>query len=221
MAYFNNDYVKFFKELSANNNRDWFQANKKRYEKSVKDPFNSFVQEMIKEVKKVDPNVNMEAKEAVFRINRDIRFSSDKTPYKTHMSALISAGGKKDKSIPGLFMQLSAEGIQIYSGVHAPEKDALMKIRSKIVKEGAAFSKMINAKPFKATFGSIMGDKNKRLPTKDLQAAAEKQPLVANKDFLFGTKLPAKAITQNDLPGMIMKKYKDCAPLRKFLTDAL
>src|SRR5690606_31023698 len=89
--YFDKDYLDFFKELAANNNRDWFHANKKRYENSVKKPFATFVTDTISKVKdEYDSKLDLEVKNSVFRINRDIRFSNDKSPYKLHSAAIIS-----------------------------------------------------------------------------------------------------------------------------------
>ena len=86
---FNEEYLDFFKELAQFNKKEWFDENRKRYEKSVKIPFKKFVTELIQEIQKIDPEVEIEAKDAVFRINRDIRFSKDKTPYKIQMSAIL------------------------------------------------------------------------------------------------------------------------------------
>jgi uncharacterized protein (TIGR02453 family) len=102
MTYFNNDFVKFFRELEKNNTTDWFHANKTRFENSVKKPFHKFIDDLIDALRFVHPNLDMTAKEAIFRINRDIRFSKDKSPYKTHMLALISEYGKKEYSKPAL-----------------------------------------------------------------------------------------------------------------------
>ena len=90
MKYFSSDYLEFFKELAPNNNKDWFDKNRKRYIDSVKEPFKKFVTDLIQEISKVDDEVQIEAKDAIFRINRDIRFSKDKTPYKLNNSAIIS-----------------------------------------------------------------------------------------------------------------------------------
>ena len=105
MHFFEQDFIDFFKELQQNNHRDWFHSQKKRYENSVKQPFLIFVQEIINQMQDMDQAITMEAKEAMFRINRDIRFSKDKSPYKTHMAAIISAGGKKDMTTPGMYLQ--------------------------------------------------------------------------------------------------------------------
>ncbi|MCB0770562.1 MAG: DUF2461 family protein, partial [Flavobacteriales bacterium] len=80
MAHFTSDFNQFYKDLAKNNNKEWFDANRKRYEMSVKKPFLDLVSAVIAKVGKVDKNVRIEAKEAIFRINRDIRFSKDKTP---------------------------------------------------------------------------------------------------------------------------------------------
>ena len=88
------EYNSFFKQLTANNSTEWFNANKKKYEQHVKEPFHQLVQEVIDRMKKIDPGIKMEPKESVYRLNRDVRFSNDKNPYKTFMAAVVSRGGK-------------------------------------------------------------------------------------------------------------------------------
>jgi len=148
MAYFTKDFTNFFKELAGNNNRDWFMANKSRYEESVKKPFELFIEDMITRLSKEDKRINMTAKESIFRIYKDVRFSKDKTPYKISASALISPGGKKDKSTPGVYLELTAEHVRFYSGSHVLEKDQLQKVRSYIADNLKAFDKVISAKDF-------------------------------------------------------------------------
>ena len=132
MAYFDKDYNQFFKDLAANNHKDWFHENKKRYEKSVKEPFKAFVDEMIGRLKEVEPDLNLEPKDCIHRINRDIRFSKDKTPYKTRMSAHISAKGKKDYQYPSLFFEMGPESVGLYGGAYMVDKDRLEGLREHI-----------------------------------------------------------------------------------------
>jgi hypothetical protein len=103
MTCFTTDFNAFFMDLAKNNNKEWFDANRKRYESSVKKPFHAFVGEAIQRIGKLDRTVAIEPKEAIFRINRDIRFSKDKTPYKLSCSAIISPAGRKDHAVPGLY----------------------------------------------------------------------------------------------------------------------
>ncbi|PCJ83711.1 MAG: hypothetical protein COA57_10680 [Flavobacteriales bacterium] len=221
MSYFTKDFVQFFKELAANNNRDWFQDNKKRYEESVKKSFAVFVGDLIKEINKDDKTINPLVKDCVFRINRDVRFSKDKSPYKLHTSAVITRGGKKDKTTPGLYLQMGPEDVRIYGGIHMPDKDELMSIREYIVTNGKEFEKILNNKAFKGTYGELQGEKNKRLPNKDLETAAEKQPYIYNKDFYYFTKLKPAAIANKDLMETIMGAWKDGKPMKEFLTKAI
>ena len=132
MSHFTEEYHKFFTGLANNNNKEWFDKNRKIYDIYVKEPFRYFVEEMIVRVHADNPDVLINASEAIFRINRDIRFSKDKTPYKTHMSAFISPGGKKAKEDPGIYFQLGVNGIRIYSGIHLPDKENLEKMRRAI-----------------------------------------------------------------------------------------
>jgi uncharacterized protein (TIGR02453 family) len=116
------EYVSFFKKLSANNNTEWFNANKKKYEQDVKAPFYQLVQEVIDLMKKLDPAIKVEPKDCVFRINRDIRFSNDKNPYKNYMAAVVSAGGRKDTTTPGIYFHVEANTLSIAGGSYAPPK---------------------------------------------------------------------------------------------------
>jgi len=99
--------VLFFKIMGSE--REWFHANKKDYETHVKNPFKEFVQLIIDKVQEVDPTVVILPKDAIFRINRDIRFSKDKTPYKTNVSAALSADGRQDHSKTGIYSEMGAE----------------------------------------------------------------------------------------------------------------
>ncbi len=146
MKYFTEDYLSFFKELASNNNKDWFDKNRKRYENTVREPFKNFISDLIDEVSKQDPEVQIEPKEAIFRINRDIRFSKDKTPYKLNNSAIISKTGRKDKSYPGLYIELGPEKLGIYGGVYMPDTKQVQKIRQHIIGNSEVFSKIISNK---------------------------------------------------------------------------
>ena len=179
-----------------------------------------FVQELINRLSESEGPLPIEAKEVIFRINRDIRFSKDKTPYKTHMSALISAGGKKDKTTPGLYLQASAEDLRIYSGAHMLEKDQLQNVRSHIASNLTEFNKLINDKVFLERFGQILGEKNKRLPP-EFAAIEADQPLIANKSFYFFSKFAPKTLLSTGLADTVIDYYSSCKPVRDFFTKAL
>jgi len=220
MAMFTVDFIDFFKELSQNNNKKWFDQNRNRYEKSVKTPFHSFVEGMIEKIQADDPEVKITTKESIFRINRDIRFSKDKTPYKTQMSALISRTGKKDKGFPGFFFSIGATNIMIYGGARSIEKDRLHSIRKYISGHMEAFSKLLDDRVFKDKYGRIHGDKNKRIPA-EFNDAAEKQPLLFNKAYYYYAKLDVKLILDPSLEDIFMDYYSAAKPMREFLISAV
>lgn len=212
--------VAFFKDLAGNNTGDWFKENKKRYEEDVKQPFAAFTQHMIDRIAKHDASVKIAAADAIFRINKDVRFSKDKSPYKTYMSANISPFGRKDKAYPGFYFQVGAEGVAVFGGAYMPDKDQLERIRERIAKQPAAFRKAVEGKAFLKYFGEVQGERQKRLSgvAKD---HADSIPWIANKQFYFRGSMPASAITSRDLADELIARYLAGKPLNDFLAQAL
>lgn len=220
MAWFTNDFNAFFKDLAKNNNKDWFDANRKRYETSVKKPFDAFVADVILQVAKHDKNVRIEPKEAIFRINRDIRFSKDKTPYKLNASAIVSAAGRKDHSTPGIYFELGPESVKFFGGAYEPEKDQLARIRHAIMRDPKGFRKAIGSKPFTTLFDGVRGEANKVLPA-EFKEAAKKEPLIANKQFYVGAEQPAKLVAAPNLMEQLMDHYTAMSPFNLWLAAAM
>jgi len=221
MVYFKEDFLNFFKELAANNNKDWFDENRKRYETIVREPFKIFVADVISEIHKLDSSINIETKDAIFRINRDIRFSKDKTPYKLRVDAVISKYGRKDKSNPGIFIQLGPEHLIVSGGAWKPDRIQLEKIRRHIGANLNEFKKLISSASFLKYFPEgIKGDKNKRLP-KDILEIAQKQEMVFNKQFYYQAFLDPSEIIKDNLLEIIMEHYKRVVPMNNFFREAM
>jgi len=122
----------FLTELEKNNNRDWFNANKSKYLEAKKE-FDDFIEALITELQLIDPRVaGATAKNTVFRIYKDTRFSKDKTPYKNNMGAYIIGGGRKAQ-LPGYYIHLQPGESFIAGGMYAPAPDKLKAIRREIV----------------------------------------------------------------------------------------
>lgn len=217
---FTNSYLSFFKDLAVNNNTAWFNQNKKIYEKEVKKPFEAFIDKMIGEIHQVTPEIVIDSKDAIFRINKDIRFSADKSPYKTEMSAVISKTGKKGNPCPGLYINLGAEKVVIASGFKMLEKEQLKEVRYHIADNLKTFEAIINDKAFKAAFGEIHGDRIKRLPD-EFKEAGEKQILLYNTSFLATAELPACEIIKPDFTKQVIKLYKLTLPFAMFFKEPL
>lgn len=217
---FSADFIEFFKELGANNNKQWFDENRKRYEKSVRDPFKQFVEQVINELRTFDPEIDIEAKDAIFRINRDIRFSKDKTPYKNHLGAIVSPTGKKNREVPGIYFQFSAESLIFYGGVYELSKNNLEDFRHFMATNASEFNSIISDKEFIGLYSEIQGEKAKRIP-KELKEAAEKQPLIYNKQFYFYNELPTSKLTEPNLLELVVNHYKVALKFSQFVRKAI
>jgi uncharacterized protein (TIGR02453 family) len=220
MTYFSTDYLEFFKELAANNNKEWFDRNRKRYESVVRDPFKTFIGQLISEIAKSDSTFDIEAKDAIFRINRDIRFSKDKTPYKLNNSALISPAGKKDKNNPGIYLEFGPEKLGVYGGIYMPSPAQVQKVRSFMHDNLAEWEKTLKTPSFKKAYGEIKGERSKRIP-KEFREAAEKHPLLYNKQWYYHADLSSQIILSETLMDTILDLWQKALPVKNFLARAI
>jgi uncharacterized protein (TIGR02453 family) len=224
MAYFNQDFVDFFKGLAANNHKDYFDQNRKVYLKQVKEPFYQLVADCIEEIGKIDSKVKgLEVKNSVFRINRDIRFSKDKTPYNLHVSAAIGPNGRKNMEYPGLYLHLNIDQCHFGGGCYQPSKENLSRMRQFIIDHPKKVDAALKDSAFKKVYGALAdGDKNKVLP-KEFKAYGEEYPLLYNKQFYYMTKHNDgdKVILKDDLLPFIIDHYKAGQSWNKVLKTVL
>jgi uncharacterized protein (TIGR02453 family) len=219
MAFFTKDYLDFFIELAPNNTKDWFDANRKRYEQSVKKPFADFVQHLIVSFEKHDPRLkDLEASACIFRINRDIRFAKDKSPYKLFCSAVVAPNGKKSEAVNGIYFELGPEALRVYGGIYEIDKDNLLLIREGIASQPKQFRKLLDDAEFKAVFGEIRGEKNKLLPA-DLKEAGAQEPLLFNKQWYYMAEYPASEVLSGDLDRLLERCYLAGKPLEDFFNQ--
>ena len=220
MVYFNQDALTFLKELQSNNNRDWFNANKKRYEENLKAPFLIFVGDLIEALRPHYDSLAITPKDAIFRIYRDVRFSKDKSPYKTKISAIITSGGRKDMTSPGVYIEFSADDARVYSGLYRLDAKQLKNVRTHISYNLEKFADMISAKGFVNTFGEVRGEKNKRL-SKEFLEDAESQPLLFNKSFYYFTSFKPEIILTKNLVEKVVSTFLIAKPVSEFLNEGL
>ena len=153
----------FLNGLKEHNNKAWFEENRSAYE-NAKTRFESFVDQLIGEYGKIEDLGGITAKDCVMRIYRDVRFSKDKSPYKTNMSASIAPGGKKSTS-QGYYLHVQPhDESMIAGGLHMPTPEQLARFRTAIDRDAASFKTIINDKEFKKYFGALGGEKVKTVP---------------------------------------------------------
>lgn len=218
MAYFTKRTFDFLKALEKNNDREWFNDNKPRYINDVKEPFEKFIGDLIDALQPHFDTLPITPKDAIFRIYRDVRFSKDKSPYKTKVSALITPGGRKGMSLPGLYIELTTHDVRVYSGLYKLDTKQLANLRSHISHNLRDFNTLITDKQFVNTFGEVRGEKNKRL-SKELNEDAEQQPLLFNKQFYYFVSWPHKVAYEDGLIKQVVDTYLVARPVSEFLYE--
>ncbi len=212
--------LQFLYELSQNNNKDWFDKNKARYEADLKKPWEATVAAIIERIKAFEPDLQSTAKESIPRIYRDTRFSTNKSPYKTNVAAIINPGGKKAVDVPGYYIHLEFGNLMIGGGAYQLEKVPLQRIRTAIAQDPETFMELVQAPDFVQKFGEIKGEQNKVLPAefKELKA---KYPLIAHKQFYFMAEMDPETALRPDFPEFVADYCAASAGLVNFLRQAI
>lgn len=211
----------FLKKLSKNNNREWFEKNKPHF-LELKSHFEDFAAELLKEAVKFDESLGgLDPKKAVFRIYRDIRFSKDKTPYKTNMSLGYSSAGK-GTGIPGYYVQIEPDNKSfIAAGLYMPSADHLAKVRQEVDYSGDRLVKILNEKKFKKDFGNLWDeDKLKTMP-KGYPKDHPHIELLKLKSFMVLHYFTDAEVTNKKFVKNLAGIMKTAKPLNDFLIEAL
>ncbi len=213
------NYISFFEGLEKNNHKKWFDKHRKEYENHVRKPFIEVIESLIPALLEIDPELHTDAKKTLFRINRDIRFSKDKTPYNILMKASLSSEGKKSE-VPGFYVGIGADHVHVGGGLYQLSKDRLSNIRNLIASNQKEFMEIITAPDFKKYFEELQGERNKRIDKKyaDLES---KIPHIANKQFYAMAKFDTSAfIKETNQAEALMKYFRIIQPLHTFLNKA-
>jgi uncharacterized protein (TIGR02453 family) len=216
------DTLQFLDDLKANNNRDWFLENKKRYE-AVKKDYQQLVADLLDAMKPLDPSLEMlEVKNCTFRINRDIRFSKDKTPYKSHLGVWLSSGAK-GLNRSGYYLHLEKGASFIAGGLYCPEAQDLKKMRKEIAYFHDDLEAILNEKDFKREFKDF--DRNEKDTLKNPPRGYEKEhpaiEFLKLKSFECSQRIDISEVTKKDFVATMSKKLIALKPLNDFINRAL
>ncbi|SFE78605.1 DUF2461 domain-containing protein [Flavobacterium xueshanense] len=214
--------LQFLDDLKVNNNRDWFVENKKRYEAFKKD-YQQLVTDLLDAMKPLDPSLEMlEVKNCKFRINRDIRFSKDKTPYKSHLGIWLSSGAK-GLNRSGYYIHLEKGASFIAGGLYCPESEDLKKMRKEIAYFHDDLEAILEEKYFKKEFGDF--DRNEKDTLKNPPRGYDREhpaiELLKLKSFESSQRIEFSAAAKKDFVGVMSQKLIALKPLNDFINRAL
>jgi uncharacterized protein (TIGR02453 family) len=214
--------LNFLKKLQQNNHKEWFDANRKEYE-TARGQMQQLVGDIIKSLAVADPSIaHLAPKDCLFRINRDVRFSKNKDPYKTHFGAFICAAGKKSTTA-GYYLHIEPGASFVGGGLYMPEPAQLGKIRQEIDYNLDEFLSVLKDASFKKQFGSLQqGDDIKlvRMP-KGYEPDHPAAEWLKLKSFIVMKKLPDSDITSSDIGSRCTAACKALKPLVEFLNKAV
>jgi uncharacterized protein (TIGR02453 family) len=220
--YFSPKFFEFFEELERNNNRDWFLKNKSRYENVVREPMLAFIVDFAPRLRKISACYIADPRPSggsMMRIYRNLRFSRDKTPYKTNAAAAFGHRDAGHFEAPSFYLSLSVGEGFAGVGIWHPEAESVRKIRDAIVARPPTWKKAIDDRKFRARF-ELGGEKLSR-PPKGYDPA---HPLIEDlkrKDFIGATEFTRKEVCSDQFMNQFTDACVAAAPLMKFLTEAL
>jgi uncharacterized protein (TIGR02453 family) len=212
--------IDFLKKLKQNNNKAWFDKNRPAYEISKKD-FISFLETIIEKISSFDNSVKgLEAKNCIFRINRDIRFSNDKTPYKSNFGASISKGGKKS-FYPGYYIHIEPGKSFLAGGIWMPPAPELNAIRQEIDYNTSDFKKIIKDKSFIKYFGGLDEEDKLKTAPKGYPKDHPEIDLLKYKSYIVVHYLKDQEVLSRSFEKHCIEVFKVLYPFDKFLRKAI
>jgi uncharacterized protein (TIGR02453 family) len=211
--------LEFLTDLDQHNNRGWFNDNRTRYD-SAKNTFIAFTELLINELRTIDPDIPLlDPKSCIFRIFRDVRFSADKSPYKTNFGTYISPGGKKS-IYAGYYFHIEPDNCFIGGGCYMPQAPQLKAIREAIYQSPEDYLAVINDTHFTEIFGKVWGEELKTAP-KGFDKEWPHIELIRKKSFVGMRQLNPSILENPDLLNVCRETYTALYPLNRFLNDVL
>jgi uncharacterized protein (TIGR02453 family) len=214
--------IQFLKDLRKNNNKEWFDNNRKQYEQAKSD-FERLTADVLERLGKTDETVaHLQPKDCLFRINRDVRFSKDKSPYKTNMGMAIARGGKK-VNFPGYYFHFEPGASFAGGGLWMPMAPELKKVRQEIDYNWEEFKKILESEKFKTVLGDLQksGETSLSRPPKGYHADHPGIEYLKLKSFIASASFSDADIVSGDLARKVTLTFQALRPLIDFCNRAL
>ena len=214
--HFNDDAIKFLRGLEKHNDREWFEERRKIYEDELKAPLLAIVAEVNFRLREFSPSYVRLPQKAMMRIYRDIRFSEDKTPYKTHVSAWWPHQKLMKMEGAGFYLQVSGKEVMIAGGCYAPDREVLLTIRQYLVDHYKEMRALLKNKAFTSLLEPFDGNKLSR-PPRGFAADLPGLDLILCRQWGATAKLPSAEALKPGFVDEIVRRFRALAPLVEFL----
>ncbi len=212
--------LRFLRQLKRNNNREWFLAHKSIYEQKVKAPMTELVLDLGFAIQGVAPEFVVEPQRAIYRIYRDIRFSADKSPYKTHVAAIFVPRGMPKNTAACLYFHVEPAEVLVAGGVYMPDPATLKALRRHIAENWEEISTITNQRRFKRLFACLQGERLVRPPS-GFPADHPAIDVLRQKQFYVSVTEPAELAEGPKLLPTLLKLFSAMIPLVRFLNAPL
>lgn len=219
---------RFLRGLKRHNARPWFEAHRAEYETQVRAPMHALIEDMDVRLARFAPEIIGHPRRSMFRIYRDIRFSSDKSPYKTHAACWFyhrdadrRVGSEAEGGGAGFYFHVAPDGCYVGGGIWMPARGVLIRIRDGLAEDHRTFERIVRARPFLRRFGELDDEAAlKRMPQgfPDDHPAA---PWLKYRSFVAGREITQRQVTSPGLPALLEKDFLGLLPLVRWLNAAL
>lgn len=215
---FSPDAVAFLRALKRNNRREWFQPRKEKYEALIKLPMMELVGGINEELSRFAPAYITPPQKAVYRIYRDTRFSKDKTPYKTHISAIFPRNTALKREGSVFYFHFTEKELLIFGGVYSPERDELLAYRTQLQERHQEFNEILAGKKLQRVFGGLQGEQLTRMP-KGFPVDHPAEGLLRHRQWFLESTVDSKVLLSPKLVREIASRFELMAPFVEFLNQ--
>lgn len=212
--------LRFLRALKRNNRRDWFLAHREDYERHVREPMIGFIERLARDFRAFAPELVASPRDSMYRIHRDVRFSPDKAPYKTHVAAVFPCRGLSKHEGACLYFHVSPDDVWIGGGLYAPEAPDLYAVREHIARNLGRLTSIVKSPAFRRLVGPLEGERLQRVP-RGFPADHEAAEYLRYRQFLAGRELPPARAVSPRFYETVLKVFRQVAPLTRYLNEPL
>ncbi|MPZ17712.1 MAG: TIGR02453 family protein [Luteitalea sp.] len=212
--------LRFLRALKRNNDRDWFKAHRDEYERSVRAPMVALIERLAEELQRFAPDLVASPRESLYRIYRDTRFSADKSPLKTYVSAVFPSRGLSKKNGAGLYVEVTPSHVWAGGGIYRPQSRELLRIREHIAAHLDRFRAIVDSPRLARRTGGVSGERLQRVP-RGFSVDHPAAEYLKLKQFLAGREYPAAFATSPRFLPALLGVFEAVAPLVTFLNEPL